>query len=121
LLVSPRFKELLDGFREEFDYVFVDTPPLLAVTDPCIVAGKVDGLFLAIRLTRKGRPDAERAREILQSLNVRTFGIVVNGVTRTNGGLYSSAAYDYSDKYINYEEDENKAYYYADEDEVPSA
>lgn len=121
LLVSPRFKELLDGFREEFDYVFVDTPPLLAVTDPCIVAGKVDGLFLAIRLTRKGRPDAERAREILQALNVRTFGIVVNGVTRTNGGLYSAAAYDYSDKYINYEEDENKAYYYADEDDVPSA
>lgn len=117
LLVSPRFKELLDSFRAHYDYIFVDSPPLLAVTDPCIVAGKVDGLFLAIRLTRKGRPDAERAREILSSLNVRTFGIVVNGVTRTNGGLYSAAAYDYSDKYINYEAEEDKAYYYADDDD----
>src|SRR5436190_3004001 len=52
LLVSTRFKELLDSVRDQYDYVFVDTPPLLAVTDPCVVAGKVDGLFLAIRLTR---------------------------------------------------------------------
>lgn len=117
LLLSPRFKELLENFRGQYDFVFVDTPPLLAVTDPCIVAGLVDGLFLAIRLTRKGRPDAERAREILQSLSVRTFGIVVNGVTRTNAGLYSSAAYDYTDKYMNYEADDDHAYYYAEDDE----
>lgn len=120
LLVSPRFKELLDSFRSQYDYIFVDTPPLLAVTDPCIVAGKVDGMFLAIRLTRKGRPDAERAREILSSLNVRCFGVVVNGVTRAAGGLYSTQAYDYSDKYINYEDEEEKAYYYADDDEPPA-
>ncbi len=117
LLVQPRFKELLDSLRPDYDYIFVDTPPLLAVTDPCVVAGMVDGLFLAIRLTRKGRPDAERAREILQSLHVKVFGIVVNGVTRLNAGLYSSQAYDYSDTYVDYE-NEGQEYYYADDDVV---
>jgi succinoglycan biosynthesis transport protein ExoP len=115
LLVSPQFKELLDSVRGHYDYIFVDTPPLLAVTDPCVVAGKVDGLFLAIRLTRKGRPDAERAREILNSVNCKVLGIVVNGVTRVTSGLYSSHAYDYTDTYVDYEP-EDKDYYYADED-----
>src|SRR5262249_3549316 len=46
LLTSPRFKHLLDEMREQYDFVLVDTPPLLAVTDPCVVAPRVDGLFL---------------------------------------------------------------------------
>src|SRR5205823_7041917 len=35
LLTSPRFKELLDMIRSRYEFVIVDTPPLLVVTDPC--------------------------------------------------------------------------------------
>ncbi len=38
LLTSPRFQDLLDELRGQYDFVLVDTPPLLAVTDPCVVA-----------------------------------------------------------------------------------
>jgi Mrp family chromosome partitioning ATPase len=34
LLTSPRFKEMIDLVRDKYDFVIVDTPPLLAVTDP---------------------------------------------------------------------------------------
>jgi polysaccharide biosynthesis transport protein len=114
LLVSPRFKEVLEMFRADYDFVLVDTPPVLAVTDPCVVAGKVDGLVVAIRLTRKGRPDAERAKEILTQVGANVFGIVVNGVTQTSTGVYTAQAYDYT---YDYEEDDPKNHEYYSEDE----
>ena len=63
----------------------VDTPPLLAVTDPCVVAPRVDGVLLTMRLSKKGRPNAERAREVLGALGVNVVGVVVNGVNRRGG------------------------------------
>ena len=47
-----------------------------------------------------------RAREILNSVNVKVFGIVVNGVTRVTSGLYSTHAYDYTDTYVDYENED---------------
>ncbi len=100
LLTSPQFKPLLDQARQEFDIVLIDSPPLLAVTDPSIVAGRVDGVILVLRLSRHGRPQAERACEIMKSLKVNVFGIVVNGVTRQEGGgIYSAGHYDYTESY----------------------
>jgi succinoglycan biosynthesis transport protein ExoP len=118
LLTSPAFKTLLETTRADFDFVLVDTPPLLAVTDPCVVAGRVDGLVLVLRLTRQGRPHAERAREILKSMGVKIFGIVVNGVVRQGKvGLYSSEHYDYTESYEEAgQADDADGYYYADED-----
>jgi capsular exopolysaccharide synthesis family protein len=116
LLSSPRFHDLLDSLRGRYDYILVDTPPLLAVTDPCVVASRVDGLFLVIRLTRDARPRAEHAREILTSLSVKVFGVVVNGITRQGGaGLYSTERYDYVENYeATDDEDAGDGYYQAD-------
>lgn len=100
LLSSPQFADLLAALRPEFDYVLLDTPPLLAVTDPCVVAGRVDGVMLVLRLARHGRPQAERAHEILVSLGVKILGVVVNGVTRQVGAtIFSSTQYDYTESY----------------------
>jgi polysaccharide biosynthesis transport protein len=126
LLTSPRFKELLDAIREEYDFVLVDTPPLLAVTDPCVVAPRVDGIFLVIRLSRQGRPNAERARTILAGLGVNVLGVVVNGMTRQAGaGIYTAEQYEYAYS-ENYEQDayyaeRNEEGYYGDQDDAPPA
>src|SRR5207253_11297967 len=42
LLTSPRLKQVLEGFGQVYDFVLVDTPPLLTVTDPCVVVPRVD-------------------------------------------------------------------------------
>jgi capsular exopolysaccharide synthesis family protein len=114
LLTSPLFTEFLETARQEFDLVLVDSPPLLAVTDPSIVAGRVDGVILTLRLSRQGRPQAERACEIMKSLKVNVYGVVVNGVTRQlGGGLYSSEQYDYAESYNeNDNAGQEDAYYY---------
>ncbi len=78
LLTSPRFKELLSNLRKQFDFVIIDSPPLLSVTDPSIVAHLVDGVFLSLRFTKNGRPDAERAKAILLNLKANIIGVVIN-------------------------------------------
>jgi hypothetical protein len=91
-----------------------------------VVAPRVDGIFLILRLSRQGRPHAERARAILATLGVNVLGVVVNGVTRQSGaGIYTSEQYEYA--YTeSYEEDDYYAGrdvddYYAEQDETPRA
>ena len=52
LLTSPKFSDVLKQLRERFDFVIVDTPPVLAVSDPSAVAARVDGVILVFRMTK---------------------------------------------------------------------
>jgi capsular exopolysaccharide synthesis family protein len=98
LLSSPRFQEVLEALRDKYDFVLVDTPPLLAVTDPCVVTPRSDGVLLTIRIFKNGRPGAERCREILTTLGANLLGVVVNGV----GGKGQGYGYGYSHYSYNY-------------------
>ena len=100
LLTSPGFEETIEELREAYDYVLIDTPPLLAVSDPSIVAPRTDGLILTIRLSKNGRPAAERAGDILAGLKANMIGVVVNGVGR-HGSMtgYGYEHYKYADEY----------------------
>jgi capsular exopolysaccharide synthesis family protein len=79
LLASPRLRALLAEVAGAYDLVLVDTPPLLAVSDPMVVAVEADEVLLTVRLARNGRPRAERAMEILEAAGARVLGVVVNG------------------------------------------
>ncbi|MCA9217794.1 MAG: CpsD/CapB family tyrosine-protein kinase, partial [Planctomycetales bacterium] len=83
LFTSPQFKELLDSLRDEYDYVLLDTEPLLVVSDPCVIASQVDGVLLGLSPTKDSRWRAERASEILATIGVQPIGAVINGVTGT--------------------------------------
>jgi capsular exopolysaccharide synthesis family protein len=111
LLTSERFKELVDVLRTKFDTILIDTPPLLAVTDPSAVAARVDSVLLVMRITKHVRPNALRAKQVLEALGARVLGIVVNGVEMRQGygqdggyrrygyGGYGYRDYDYGDYY----------------------
>ena len=87
LLASPAFKTMLSEAKREFDFVLIDTPPLLAVSDPCIVAPQTDGLLLVIRLNKDSRTDITRAAELLDTHNIDVLGAVANGVQISQDGL----------------------------------
>ena len=94
------------------------------VTDPCVVAPRVDGVILAIRVTKNGRPFAERAKEILASLGANVLGVVVNGLGSQTGGRYGYGydqyaygyqygyTYRYSYTYTDEYSDDKAASYY---------
>lgn len=86
LLSTAEFKDLLRMVRERYDFVLVDTPPVLAVTDPCAVAAVVDGVLLAIRIRKGVQFAAIRASETLEDINADVLGVIVNGVDRSNLG-----------------------------------
>jgi succinoglycan biosynthesis transport protein ExoP len=83
LLTSLRLHEVIEWMRERYDYVIIDSPPLLAVTDPGVVGPQVDGVIMTLRSTRKGRVEAKRAKEILDNLGVNVFGVVLNALDQT--------------------------------------
>ena len=91
----PAVKDLIEELREEYDFVIIDTPPLLAVTDPCPIAARVDGVILTLRIKKNVRISAERASEILRNLGANIIGLVVNGVGAQSGygSQYTYGAY----------------------------
>lgn len=84
LLSSPRFSELIAVVREQYDYVLIDSPPVLAVTDPCVVAARVDGVLLTVRISQDTRQQAQRANAILSAIGANVLGLVVTGVPRAD-------------------------------------
>lgn len=92
LLTSPLFAQLLASAKGSYDFVIVDTPPLLAVTDPCEVAPLVDTLVLVVRLNKNRTVALSRARELLTTNDIKLAGIVVTGVEQSIGyGSYYGA------------------------------
>jgi Mrp family chromosome partitioning ATPase len=95
LFTSPKFPELIQAVRENYDYVLIDTAPLLVVSDPCVVASWADRVLLALRLTKDVRRRAMRAKEILDTLEARPVGVVVNGIGGAGSRGYPYEAYGY--------------------------
>jgi capsular exopolysaccharide synthesis family protein len=99
LLTSPRFQELLGEIRTRFDFVLIDTPPVLLVSDPCVVAPRVDGVILVIRLNKNNRPTAERAAEVLGGLGANILGVMVNDSDSGSPYGYGYNKYGYGYRY----------------------
>lgn len=94
ILSSERFRNMIEMLREKYDVIVIDTPPLLAVSDPGAVAGIVDGVVLTMRLRRNVKPLAARAKSILEAVGANLLGVVINGVSSEAGYGYN---YDYND------------------------
>jgi polysaccharide biosynthesis transport protein len=81
LLDSKKMESLLKQFSEKFDFVIIDTPPLLSTNDPRILGRMADGLILVARPGVVNSDDSVAAKELLAQLEDKVLGMVVNGVT----------------------------------------
>ncbi|MEM7316952.1 MAG: polysaccharide biosynthesis tyrosine autokinase, partial [Planctomycetota bacterium] len=101
LISSESFDNLLEVLRESFDFVLVDSPPVLAVTDGAAIAAKVDGVVMVLRLTDKARNLAVRARQMLDGVDANLIGVVVNAVERNSksASYRSYSNYGYGNGY----------------------
>ena len=77
LLSHRRLAELLQILTEDADYVLVDAPPVLAVTDAALWASQVDGTLLAVTAGRTKREQAQRAKEVLEKVQSNIVGAVL--------------------------------------------
>ncbi len=90
LLSGPRLGDTLRALRVDYDVIIVDTPPILAVSDPAIIAPHVDGMLLVVRMGKNKRATAQRARESVDSHGIRLYGVIANDVdySEDNGQEY---------------------------------
>ncbi len=89
LLGSQHMGSLIKALSAGFDYVIVDTPPLLPVTDAAVLATLTDGALLIARHGKASRDDVERAAHTLEAVNARLLGTVLNAVpVRARAGGY---------------------------------
>ena len=79
LLVSG-FKDLVERWREQFDHIIIDTPPVLAMTDAVRMSVEADSVILVIRSGQIGKDEFLRAQDVLLKVNARLTGFVLNGV-----------------------------------------
>jgi non-specific protein-tyrosine kinase len=78
ILSSQRMTELLEMLRGKVDYVLIDTPPIIAVTDAAVLASRVDGVLLVVNAGKTKRELAIKARDMLKQVNANVIGVVLN-------------------------------------------
>jgi succinoglycan biosynthesis transport protein ExoP len=93
LLSSDQMVAVVRQLRERYDYVIFDTPPILSVTDPAIVAAQSDGMVLVIRQGYCTRRMLSHAAEIFRDLDVKVYGFVFNGVDASLPEYYGYLGY----------------------------
>lgn len=104
LLGSVEMQELLLKLGEMYDFVLIDSPPVLAVTDSVVLSRYVDGVVLVVRGAATPRRVVQDAKNRLQHVGARVLGIILNDVNIRGGDYYYYNRYYYS----YYEEDPAK-------------
>ena len=78
LLGSKGMQKIIEYLKGEADYVLIDSPPVIAVTDACVLAGKVDGVALVLSAGMVKPQMAQKAKELLLKANARLLGVILN-------------------------------------------
>jgi len=98
LLGSDRMQDAIKAARGIFDFIIIDTPPLMSVTDPLIVAPMTDGVIL---VTKGGKSPPEilrKAKKSLEFVRARILGVLFNNVD-----LHSADYHYYYHQYFDYD------------------
>jgi capsular exopolysaccharide synthesis family protein len=88
LLGSEKMASFIDNVRGSFDYVFFDTPPLLAVSDALVMGPKIDGVILTVWGGKTSRDALQRAKEKLDQHKIKTVGVILNNVNLKEHDYY---------------------------------
>ena len=81
LLSSKAMREFIVETKREYDLVLYDSPPMLPVTDPAVLATGIDGVVLVVKERKTSRESVHRSIEILKDVGARLLGTIVTGAT----------------------------------------
>ncbi|EGR7955164.1 polysaccharide biosynthesis tyrosine autokinase [Vibrio vulnificus] len=96
LLMHPRFKELVDWASEHYDLVIIDTPPVLAVTDPSIVGAIAGTTLMVARFGQNTVKEIDVARSRFEQAGIEVKGVILNAIEKKASSSYGYGYYNYS-------------------------
>lgn len=109
LLGSSRMENILNKFREVFDYVIIDLPPVNIVSDPVSISSLISGMIVVIREEYTEKKELEQCLRQLELSNVKILGCVMNEASADNGTYSKRKRNKYSKYYKYYQGDLNGA------------
>ncbi|EDP59684.1 polysaccharide biosynthesis tyrosine autokinase [Vibrio sp. AND4] len=98
LLMHPRFAEFVEKVSHEYDLVIIDTPPILAVTDPSIVGTIAGTTLMVARFEQTTSKELEVARSRFEQSGVEVKGIILNAIEKKAASSYGYGYYNYAYK-----------------------
>jgi succinoglycan biosynthesis transport protein ExoP len=107
LLGSLQMQRLVEGLRANYDFILIDTPPVLTVTDAAVLVSISDGVVLVLRYGQASRNVVARASEILLRSGAHLLGVVLNAVDLQSSDYaeyYGRAYNDYYESRVDVEE-----------------
>jgi len=94
VLAGETMKDLLSLVKERYEFVVIDAPPVIAVTDAAVLAPQVDAALLVVESARNDREIILKAKRLLDRVGVNLLGAVLNNVRERN--LYGDYDYYYT-------------------------
>lgn len=86
LLDSVKMQEVIETLSQEYDYVFIDTPPVLAVTDTAVLTKYCSGVLLLAHYNQTDKGAVSEAVEQLRLANAKILGGIFNGIEADGEG-----------------------------------
>jgi len=99
LLLHERFGQLLETLSEQYDHIIIDSPPILAVTDACIIGRMASATLMVVKAGQHPMRELEQCTKRLAQSNVHMKGIVFNDLPATTsryGSGYGKYVYQYN-------------------------
>ena len=109
ILMSNRMQAFLDQARAEYDYVLIDTPPVMPVTDSAVLSSRTDGVLLVVASGEDKPEIVQTAKTRLEQGGARILGCVLNKVKVAAG------KYGYGSNHYGYGYGYGYGYYYGNE------
>ncbi|MCG9674500.1 polysaccharide biosynthesis tyrosine autokinase [Vibrio chagasii] len=96
LLMHPRFAELMEWASKQYDLVIVDTPPVLAVTDPSIVGAFAGTTLMVARYGQNTIKEIDVARNRFEQSGIEVKGVIFNAIEKKASSSYGYGYYNYA-------------------------
>jgi polysaccharide biosynthesis transport protein len=104
LLGSHQMSAIIESWRDQFDYVLIDTPPILPLTDAVVLSRKVDAAIVVVRFAVTSQPCIQRTIRLLRDVQAPRLGMLINAMDRHSPEYYQYSGfyggYDYGNRHL---------------------
>jgi len=90
LLMSDEMGNIIDELSKRYDYVFIDTPPVLTVTDAMIIAPKCNGAVVVVKQEQSTYDMLDKAIDVIKQSGIRILGFILNSSSESANSFWKS-------------------------------
>lgn len=98
LLASRRFEELLEEFKEKFDVIILDCPPITGLNDSLVLASRADASILVAKYRKTSIELLEKSKKALENVGVKLAGVILNQIDAKERNYYYGGYYSEDDE-----------------------